>query len=61
MRFGKAPESWSDCGRPVCDKTKPGVCLIRWSKAPVLSVCHRAGEAAVNSSARPAGLRLCSR
>lgn len=23
IRFGRAPDSWSDGGRPVCDKNKP--------------------------------------
>ena len=32
------------------------VCLIRWSKAPVLFVCHRASEAVINSSAHSVAL-----
>lgn len=62
IRFGKAPESWSDCGDLAVTKNESCVCLFSTgSKAPVLSVCHRAGGAVINSSAYLEGLWLCAR
>lgn len=49
IAIGSVLSTWFDCGRASCDKNKPCVCLMRWVKAPVLSVCRRAGEAVISS------------